>query len=190
ARRVDVEPTLVEPLPLANREQAQPVRVVGDEHDACAHRSPAELRPDLPAVPQPAPERACPGEHLAAAAVTLAPVDERGVEPERDVVEKAPPAHAADVDAVLFAAERVEGRERIVPVEPEVAREVVPRAERDADKGQPTLDGNHRHTRKRPVAARSPERLSVRLSRECSDVLALRDDPRLDPPSLRLGPQL
>ena len=65
----------------------------------------------------------------------LAPVDEPGVGAERDVVQEDPVVGLADVDAPLdgVVVECGERAERIVAVEPEVAREVVPRAEGDTD---------------------------------------------------------
>ena len=71
-----------------------------------------------------------PRERFAAATVVLPPVDERCVDPERDVVQETPLARPADVDAALLALEAGERGERIVPVEPEIACEVVAGAER------------------------------------------------------------
>ena len=81
---------LVEPLALAEREERDLVAVVADEQNA---------RDELLAVHahvQPVPvcatlsKRARARERLAAAAVVLAPVDEPGVDAERDVVQEEP----------------------------------------------------------------------------------------------------
>ncbi len=65
----------------------------------------------------------------------LAPVDERRVEPERDVVQEAPLARPADVDAPFLALEAGERGEWVVAIEPEVAGEVVARAVGNDDEG-------------------------------------------------------
>src|SRR5207247_4117965 len=107
-RRVDVEPPVVEPLALADREQAQLVRVAGGEQDARAHGPAVELRPDAPTLAEAEPERAGAGEHFAPPAVPFPAVDKRRVEPERDVVQEAPFADPPDIDVPLVALEGVE----------------------------------------------------------------------------------
>ena len=85
------------------------------------------------------------------------PVDERGVEAERDVVQEAPLARAADVHAPLLALESGERGERVVAVEPEVAREMVARAVGHDDERQVALDGDRRDAGHGAVAAGGPE---------------------------------
>ena len=99
----------------------------------------------------------------------LAPVDERRVDAERDVVQEAPLARAADVDAPLLALEAVERRERVVAVEAEVAGEVVARAEGDDDEGQVALDRDRGHARDRAVAARGAEHVRVGRARQLDE---------------------
>ena len=67
------------------------------------------------------------------AAVRLSAVNELGIEPERDVVQEEPVGDSADVDSPLGAVERVESAHGIVTIQPQIAREVVPRPEGDAD---------------------------------------------------------
>ncbi|MEX2211130.1 MAG: hypothetical protein WD689_05135 [Gaiellaceae bacterium] len=62
--------------------------------------------------------------------------------------------HAADVDAALRAVEGVERSHGIVRVEPEVAREVVPRPQGHDHERKVVLERRGRHRRERPVAAR------------------------------------
>ena len=131
-----------------------------------------------------------PAKSLAPAAVVLAPVDERRVDAERDVVQEAPLARAADVDAPLLALEGLERRERVVEVEAEVAGEVVARAVRDDDERQVALDRDRGHARDRPVAARRAEHVRVRRARQLDDVVVLAEHARLDPARPRRGGQL
>jgi hypothetical protein len=136
-----VELPFVEPLALPEREQVEGVRVVRDEHEACAHVLAVD-REALPAPPvlQRQHERPESRERVAAAAVVLTPVHQARVETERDVVEEEPVARARDVDPPLGTFEGFQRRERVVAVEPEVAGEVVPRPERDADECRAGLD--------------------------------------------------
>jgi hypothetical protein len=141
------------------------------------HRLPVDRHADAVPVPDDRLERAEPRERVPAPAVVLAPVDEVRVDPERDVVEEEPAAHAADVDAPHDAVdERVESACRVVAVEPEVAREVVPRPERHADERQPALDRDVCNDRERPVAARHAERLRVRAARDLLEVVLVAED--------------
>jgi hypothetical protein len=59
-----------------------------------------------------------------------------------DVVQEEAVTGPADVDHALPALEGRQGAQGVVPVESEVAGEVVPRAERDADEGGAALDGD------------------------------------------------
>ena len=85
---------------------------------------------------------------------------------------------------------RVERGERVVAVEPEVAREVVARPERDDDERQVALDRDRGHARHRAVAAGRAEHVRVGLARQLGGVVALAQDVRLDPARLRRLRQL
>ena len=105
-----------------------------------------------------------------------------GRQAERDVVQERPVADPADVDATLDAAvERAERGDRVVAVEADVAREVIARAERDADERQAALDRHRGHRRKRAVAARDAQDLGVRRARERGDVVPRREHVRVEP---------
>jgi hypothetical protein len=77
---------------------------------------------------------------LTTAAVTFAPMHEPCVDAERDVVEKQALVRTPDVDAPFRPSERTQCVERIVPVETEIAREVVAGSERDADERRVPLE--------------------------------------------------
>ena len=110
-RDVEVQLSLVQALPLADREEVEAVGVAGDEDDARRDRLAVDREPLLAAVlPGDEEQRPQAGEQLAAAPVPLATVDEERVEAERDVVQEEAVADAADVDAPLLAVER--GRAR------------------------------------------------------------------------------
>src|SRR5204862_1467168 len=130
---VDVQGSLVERRARAEREQFELVGAVCDEENAGAHLLAVDLRAEPVRLADDAPQRPRAVERLAAPAMMLTPVHESCVETERDVVQEEPVVHAADVDPAPAAVERVTGADRIVPVEAEVAGEVVPRPERDAD---------------------------------------------------------
>jgi hypothetical protein len=106
----------------------------------------------------------------------LSPVDEGGVVTEADVVEEEVARDPAHVDAPFPPAEGVERRDRVVAVEPDVAREVVASAERHADERKVALEGHLRHLRERPVAAGHPERLGVGRTGEVRCVVTLAED--------------
>ena len=93
-------------------------------------------------------------------------MDERGVGTKGDVVQEQPFARSTDVDPPLVAAERRERGDRVGAVEAEVAREVVPCPERDADERQIALDPDLGDSRQRPVAARDAEDVCARFTRE------------------------
>jgi hypothetical protein len=114
-------------------------------------------------------------------------VDEVGVEAERDVVEEDAPARAPGVDAPLLRVlgEARQRGERVAPVEPEVAGEVVARAEGDADEGQVAVDAGRRHRAERAVAAGRAEHVGVRLLRERRQVVSLAEHVHADAESAR-----
>ena len=118
---------------------------------------------------------------VAPAAVVLAPVDEPGVDPERDVVEEEPVARPRHVDAPLDSVvERGQRRDRVVAVEPEVAGEVVSRPEGDADERHVLLDRDLCDGGERAVAAGHPEHVGTRVARELREVVAVLEEPDLD----------
>ena len=84
---------------------------------------------------------------------------------------KTRPATRPDVDRRARALEGIERRERVVAVESEVPREVVPRPERHADERHVALDRHARDRGERAVAARDPERVRVGVPSERLDVL-------------------
>ena len=113
-------------------------------------------------------------------------MDELRVDAERDVVQEEPVADAADVHPPLRAAERAERAERVVPIEADVAGEVIPGAERDADEGQVALDARpRRRAPSEPSPPAMPRRLRHGPARELGGVVALAEDVRLDPAPLR-----
>ena len=102
-----------------------------------------------------------------------AATDELGIEAERDVVEEQPLAGPAHVDSHLPAGERVERRDRVTPVEPEVPGEVVPGPIWNADERQAPLDRDLRDRRERTVAAGDSQHVRIGIPRNLGGVLAL-----------------
>lgn len=191
-RHVQVELALVEALARAEREQVERVVVVADEDEPGADPLPVDreaLPP--PAVLQGQGDRAQPRERVAASPVLLPPVYEPGVEPERDVVEEEPFARAADVDPALDAAvEGGERRDRVVPVEPEIAGEVVAGAERDDDERHVLLDRHVGDRGERAVTARHPEHVGSGVAGELLQIVAFGEEVHLDAACLGLGTEL
>src|SRR5205085_5806200 len=99
---------------------------------------------------------------IAAPSVVLPPVDELGVDAERDVVQEEPLADTPHVDAFLAAAEGVERGDRVAAVDPDVAREVVPRPEGNDDERKVALERDDSAPRQRAVASGDPKRVGVR----------------------------
>jgi hypothetical protein len=122
--------------------------------------------------------------------MSFASVNETGVDPERDVVQEETLVGTADVDAPFGSAERMQRDARVVPVDPEVAGEVVARSERDTDKGQVSFERDGCDRRQRSVTARHPEHVRFGCAREPGRVLAAAEDVRLDPERLRLLRQI
>jgi hypothetical protein len=129
-------------------------------------------------------------ECISTPAMSFASVNEPGVDPERDVVQEETLVGTADIDAPLGPTERLERAARVVPVDPEVAGEVVARSERDADEGQVSFERDGGDRRQGSVTARDPERVRVGRAREPGRVLAVSEDVRLDPERLRLLRQI
>jgi hypothetical protein len=120
-------------------------------------------------------------------------VDHACVEPERGVVEEETAADRADVDAPFETLEGGERADRIVPVETDVACEVVPRTERDRHERKVARDRSVRDRRERPVPARDAERRRASVGGrggELGGVLPRTKLARLDPEPARGGGQL
>jgi hypothetical protein len=117
----------------------------------------------------------------------LPAVDERCIRTEGNVVQEQPLARAPDIDAPLLAPEGVEGSDRIVPVETEIASEVVARAEGNADERDLLLDRYLCDRRERPVAACDPQHFGSRVAGKDGRVLSLAEGMRLNP-ALAGGP--
>jgi len=135
-------------------------------------------------------ESAQPCQRLATAPARLTSADERGVGPDRDVVQEQPLARPADIDPQFLAAEGLERRKRIVAVETDIAREVVTRPEGNADEGQLALECNLRNRRQRPVAAGNPDRGGVRFASNRHDVVLPTQHVRVDPSGARCCSEL
>jgi len=153
---VGVEPPLVQTLALTeDRHVPHSIGVVRHEYD----QSGAMLAPDL-GLEREFERRAAAAErrrehteerHEAVPRLPRRVVDEACVEAEGDVVHEPVVAAAADVDATLLAVERREGRDWVLDVEAEVAREMVPRPERDAHERSVFIRDRPSDGRKRPV---------------------------------------
>jgi hypothetical protein len=178
---VQMQQTLVEPLALTDVEQVQLVGVVRHEDDGGGDDAPVDQDP-LPPSPLACEQQERPeaGQRLLSAPVLLAPVHELGVEAERDVVQEHVPVHAAGVDPALDPEERLERGERIVAIEPEIAREVVARPVGDADERKVALERDLGDGRQRAVATGDAEALRIGCARELRCVLALGKEMRLD----------
>ena len=87
------------------------------------------------------------------------------------------PTSIAPLDAVV---ERGQRRDRVVAVEPEVAREVVPRPERDADERDVLLDRDLGDGGERAVAAGHAEHVGAGRPRELLQVVSVLEEAHLD----------
>src|SRR4051794_24608623 len=187
----EMEAALVKVLALADREEGELVAVVPDEEHPRCERLLVDARMQPMAVTRDREDAPGPRERLAAAAVALPAVHEPGVDTDRDVVQEAAVGDAADIDLPFDSC--LEGRERperVVAVEADVSREVVPRPERDADEGGARLERDRRDCAERPVAPRHADDLSAGGPGDLAGALVLAEDVRLDPESLRLGDEL
>src|SRR4030095_7693059 len=111
---------------------------------------------------------------ILAAQVIRASMKKTAIQAERDVVQEEPLTGAADVDpSFLPVDERIERADRIAAVEADVPREVVPRAERDADEGEVTLDRNLRDRCHGSVPARHAKRVGLSAAGELGRVVRL-----------------
>ena len=86
--------------------------------------------------------------------------DRVGIEAERDVVDEAPIARLAEIDADLGAVvERAERRDGMAVVKAGVAGEVVPRPDRHDEEGQVPIRGDAGHLPEGPVASGDSEQI-------------------------------
>jgi hypothetical protein len=177
-----VESTLVQALPLADRKQLERVVVVRDHGELGVDRLPVDGQPDAVAIAGQQEERAKLGERVPAPAMTLPLVDEVRVEAERDVVQEEPLADSPDVDPLLRAGERVESAKRVVPVEAQIAREVVSRPERNADERKVAFERDLGDRGERAVAAGDTERVGLAGgSGQGGWIILGSEDPGVDP---------
>src|SRR3954469_3179841 len=119
---------LVEPLARTDRREVDAVRVVGDEQDARLDGFAVDRDAERMPVCQDRRPRAHARECLAPATVVLAPVHESRVEAQRDLVEEQRRVRTPDVYAPFRSRVRAQRANWFVPVEPEVAGEVVARS--------------------------------------------------------------
>ena len=117
-------------------------------------------------------------------------VHEHRVGTDRDVVQEETPIRTPDVDAALDSVESSERAERVGSVEAEIAREMVPRADRHADERQVARDRSLGHGCERAVAAGNAEYVGLGLARERRGVLAFAEDVGLDAPGGCRGEQV
>jgi flagellar biosynthesis/type III secretory pathway protein FliH len=114
--------------------------------------------------------------------VALALVHEPRVHPERDVVQERTLVDASDVDHSLTAAfVRVERRDRIVAIEAEIPRKVVPRSERHAHERQPALERGFRDGCERTVATGDSQGVRLGARRQLVRILAGLEEVDLQP---------
>ena len=90
----------------------------------------------------------------------------------------------------LVAVEGVKRGNRVVSVQPEIAREVVPRPEGHAHERQPALHGDGCDACDRAVASGSAEDLGLSCPCRGRRILALAHEPSLDAAPLGLRAQL
>ncbi len=131
---------LVDPHALAEGQELERVLVVRDERDLRLNRLAVDHEAERLTVPRCEEEGTKTCKRVSPPAMAFSPVDERRVDPERDVVEEQSVTDPADVDAPLGAVERGQGSDRIVAVEAGVAREMVAGPERDGDEREVPLD--------------------------------------------------
>ena len=105
-----------------------------------------------------------------------------------------PLTSARSTTSLAAVDERVERPDDVVAIDPEIEREVVPGAGRDARVREVELGGDHRDDRLRAVSARHRERVSsvapTASRTSCLQVVAAVQLDRLDPAPARLVGQL
>jgi hypothetical protein len=87
-----------------------------------------------------------------------------------------PPTRPTSTRRSTASRERRQHPERVVDVDPDVAREVVSGAPRNADERHVTLDRDLCHRSQRSVAPGHPEHFGVGLACELSDLVTIRQD--------------
>ena len=185
----DPEPTATEGRAGAGCDwEIQGVGVVGDEHHRRVTVLAAQVVHQVQLRRRPAwtEHRLCgleQGTHLLVAVTGLP--HRVAIDPERDVVEEHAAVHLGHVDPALDpVGERVERADQIVPIHPQVEREVVACAGGDAHEGKPVRLGSRRDDRKRPVATGDAERIRTTRDRVTDQgrqaVIGAQDD-HLDP---------
>ena len=98
---------------------------------------------------------------------------------------------SAEVDPALPAiGERIEHADRVVAVDADVAREVVPGPERHDDERQIPLDRDGRNGRERAVASCHAEGVRVGLARDLDGIVFFPEHVDADTSSLRLVAKL
>jgi hypothetical protein len=117
-------------------------------------------------------------------------MDELGVEPKRDVVQKQALADPPDVDPPLGSGEGSQRADWIVAVESEVACEVVSGTERDADEGKVALERDLRDGSQRAVAAGDAERVRVGVPGELGRIVIRPENSCVDSAAARLVGEL
>jgi hypothetical protein len=192
---VRVEQPFVQPLPLSEVGHAlDPVVVVGDEDDESGMvlLLPVQVEGEIERRPAATESRR---DHASKRddAVSRLPfriVDEAGVEAERDVVQEETLGDCSDIDSALDAVKRRQRAEGVVAVETEVPREVVARAERDADERDVAFERHPCDGSQRAVAAGDPENFRIRFPSLLSRILTLLEDVDVDSTTGRFLPEI
>jgi hypothetical protein len=122
--------------------------------------------------------------------MSLTAIDELCVQPDRDVVEEDAVAGAADVDPPLGSGERGQRADRVAPVEPEIAGEVIARAEGDDDERKVALDRDPGDRAQRSVPARDSERFGVGTAGKVGRIVVGAENSCLDAPGAGLRNEL
>ena len=184
-REIEVQAPFVDALALPDREHAQLVRVVRHDENPCVRGLTVDGDAQAARPPHEHRQRSEPGERD----VLVLLVDEAGVEPERDVVQEEPVVDPPDVHPQLAARKRPQAGFGVVPVEAEIAREVVERAERNDDEGRVALESDLGDGGQRAVAARDSKRALGRLPRHARGILAGPQEMRFETEPLSRGAQ-
>jgi hypothetical protein len=192
---VRVEQPFVQPLPLSEVGHAlDPVVVVGDEDDESGMvlLQSVQVEGEVERRPAAAESRRNHASKRNDAVLRLPfrIVDEAGVEAERDVVQEETLGYCSDIDSALDAVKRRQRADGVVAVETEVSREVVARAERDADQRDIALERHPRDGSQRAVAAGHPDNLRVGSASLLSRILTLLEDVDVDTTTRRFLPEV
>ena len=94
------------------------------------------------------------------------PLNRLPVDPQRDVVEERAPVHRSHVDSALDPVhERIQCTYQVVSIDPDVCREVIPRAGGNADEREPVGSGGLSDNRERAVASCHPQCIGAAIHR-------------------------